>query len=92
MRKYYIKYDDNGEEVERKLTTNHELEDFESMNLEELAEVYYTATAELLSKASKVEMLENLILSKYEDDEQSNFQTIFNEACENIIIAQEKLN
>lgn len=94
MRKYYIEVDDKGNEVERKLTTFNELEDLESMDLDELAEVYYTATAELYSKARKVVLIESLLKKLHEEVPSEDWEakaSIMHEATDNIILTQEAL-
>lgn len=69
MKKYYVTVDDNGKEVGRKLTTHHEVEDFDSMTTLELSEVYYEASAEFASKARKVSLLENLLRKRQHSKE-----------------------
>lgn len=69
MKKYYIEVDDKGKEISRKLTTFHDLEDFGSMTLRELSEVYYETSAEYASKARKIDLLEDLINKRHHKGE-----------------------
>lgn len=69
MKKYYIEVDDTGKEVNRKLTTFHELEDFDTMTTLELSEVYYETSAEYASKARKLVLLEDLLRKRQHSKE-----------------------
>lgn len=72
MKKYYVTVDDSGNEVGRKLTTHHELEDLDTMTLKELSEVYYETSAEYASKARKIDLLEDLINKRHHKGEYLN--------------------
>lgn len=97
MKKYYVTVNDEGKEVSRKLTTHHEQDDFDSMSLLELSEVYYATSAEYGSKARKIELLEDLINKRHHNgeylnlDERNQFEvdSFIMEASNNIIDAQE---
>lgn len=92
MKKYYIEVDDNGEEVSRKLTTFHDLEDFDSMTLKELSEVYYETSAEYASKARKIDLLEGLINKRHHKGEYLNADEFTqNEIDRNIIEASNNI-
>lgn len=56
MKKYYIEIDEKGKEVKRTQTV-HEHIDLQELNEQEKIDVFYQATAELLSKVQKVNML-----------------------------------
>lgn len=96
MKKYYVTVNDEGKEVSRKLTTHHEVEDFDSMSLLELSEVYYETSAEYGSKARKIELLEDLINKRHhngeylnlKEQEQFEVDSFIMEASNNIIDAQ----
>lgn len=97
MKKYYVMVNDDGKEVSRKLTTYHEQEDFDSMTLKELSEVYYETSAEYASKARKIDLLEDLINKRHYKGEylsadeftQSEIDRNIIEASNNIIDMQE---
>lgn len=99
MKKYYIEVDDKGKEVSRKLTTFHDLEDFDSMTLRELSEVYYETSAEFGSKARKIKLLEELISKRHHKGEylslneltQNEIDRTLIEASNNILDAQEEI-
>ena len=55
-KKFYIEVDENGNEVKRKQTI-HEHAELKELSKEEKLEVFYQATAELLSKTQKVNMI-----------------------------------
>lgn len=100
MKKYFVTVNDEGKEIKRTLTTFHEEEDFESMTLQELSEVYYEASAEFASKARKVTLLEDLINKRHhsgeylESDElvQNEVDRNMIEAGNNIIDGLEEIN
>ena len=97
MKKYYVMVNDDGKEVSRKLTTYHEQEDFDSMTLKELSEVYYETSAEYASKARKIDLLENLINKRHYKGEylsadeftQSEIDRNIIEASNNVIDMQQ---
>lgn len=99
MRKYFVTVDDDGKEIKRTLTTYHEEEDYDTMSLEELAEVYYEATAEFSSKARKIKLLEELISKRHHKGEYLNLNELTQneidrtliEASNNILDAQEEI-
>lgn len=100
MKKYFVTVNDEGKEIKRTLTTFHEEEDFESMTLQELSEVYYEASAEFASKARKITLLEDLINKSHhsgeylESDElvQNEVDRNMIEASNNIIGVWEEMN
>lgn len=99
MKKYYIEVDDTGKEVNRKLTTFHELEDFDTMTTLELSEVYYETSAEYSSKARKLVLLEDLLRKRQHskehfelsDRELTEIDRNILEASNNIIDATEEM-
>lgn len=72
MKKYYVTVNDEGKEVSRKLSSHHELEDFDGMTLKELSEVYYETSAEYASKVRKIDLLEDLINKRHHKGEYLN--------------------
>lgn len=96
MRKYYIEIDDKGNETKRTLTTFQEQDDFESMSLLELSEVYYQASAELSSKARKITMIEGLIRQQppinFQTPEGREIELNFIEGGNNIADTMEELS
>lgn len=98
MKKYYVTVNDEGKEVSRKLTTHHEVEDFELMSLLEISEVYYETTAEYGSKVRKILLLEDFINERHSNGEylalteleQFEIDSNIKEANNNIIDAQEE--
>lgn len=56
MKKYYIEVDESGIETKRTQTV-HEHIDLQELNEQEKIDVFYQATAELLGKVQKVNML-----------------------------------
>lgn len=83
---------DDGKEVSRKLTTYHEQEDFDSMTLKELSEVYYETSAEYASKARKIDLLEDLINKRhYKGEYLSADEFTQNEIARNIIEASNNI-
>lgn len=95
MRRYFVEVDDKGNETKRTLTTFQEQDDFESMSLLELSEVYYQATAELSSKARKISMIEGLIREKppinFQTPEGREIELNFIEGGNNIADTMEEL-
>lgn len=95
MRRYFIEVDDKGNETKRTLTTFQEQEDFESMTMLELSEVYYQTSAELSSKARKISMIEGLIREQpamdFQTPEGREIELNFLEGGNNIADAMEEL-
>ena len=84
LKRYYIEELD-GVEVKRKLTTNHEPEELSEMTLNELLELQYTATAEMLSKARKYKLIEKYTNNLYSSQELNEEQLrAFYQTGENI--------
>lgn len=90
IKRYYIEETD-GKETKRTLTTFNDLDDMRNYSDMELQEMYYEATAELVSKAHKVELLYNEFLGRYKHGESDfNFKVI-DQADENCVIAMHKI-
>lgn len=60
-KKYYIEVNEKGEEVERKLTSTNDVDNFLEFSLDEMLDIYYQVSAELSSKARKLDLVENYI-------------------------------
>lgn len=91
IKKYYIEETD-GKETKRTLTTFNELDDMRNYSDIEIQEMYYEATAELVSKAHKVELLFEEIKGRYQLGESDFNLSILTEAYVNKSIALDKIN
>lgn len=60
-KKYYIEVNEKGEEVKRTLTTTNDVDNFLEFSLDEMLDIYYQVSAELSSKARKLDLVENYI-------------------------------
>ena len=90
IKRYYVEETD-GKETKRTLTTFNELDDMRNYSDEELQEMYYEATAELVSKAHKTELLYDEFVERYQRGN-SNFDfRIIDQADENCVIAINKI-
>lgn len=91
IKRYYIEETD-GKETKRTLTTFNELDDMRNYSDIEIQEMYYEATAELVSKAHKVELLFEEIKGRYQLGESDFNLSILTEAYVNKSIALDKIN
>lgn len=91
IKRYYIEETD-GKETKRTLTTFNDLDDMRNYSDTELQEMYYEATAELVSKAHKVELLFEEIKGRYQLGESDFNLSILTEAYVNKSIALDKIN
>lgn len=91
IKRYYIEETD-GKETKRTLTTFNDLDDVRNYSDIEIQEMYYEATAELVSKAHKVELLFEEIKGRYQLGESDFDLSILSEAYVNKIIALDKIN
>lgn len=62
-KKYYIVVNEKGEEVERKLTTTNDVDNFLDFDLDEMLDIYYQVSAELSSKARKLDLVQNYVIN-----------------------------
>lgn len=62
-KKYYIVVNEKGEEVERKLTTTNDVDNFLEFSLDEMLDIYYQVSAELSSKARKLDLVQNYVIN-----------------------------
>lgn len=86
IKRYYIEETD-GKETKRTLTTFNELDDMRNYSDNEIQEMYYEATAEVLSKARKIDMLLDELIGRYNDGESDFDMKIINQASDNRNIA-----
>lgn len=91
IKRYYIEETD-GKETKRTLTTFNDLDDMPNYSDIEIQEMYYEATAELVSKAHKVELLFEEIKGRYQLGESDFNLSILTEAYVNKSIALDKIN
>lgn len=91
IKRYYIEETD-GKETKRTLTTFNNLDDMRNYSDIEIQEMYYEATAELVSKAYKVELLFEEIKGRYQLGESDFNLSILTEAYVNKSIALDKIN
>lgn len=91
IKRYYIEETD-GKETKRTLTTFNNLDDMRNYSDIEIQEMYYEATAELVSKAHKVELLFEEIKGRYQLGESDFNLSILTEAYVNKSIALDKIN
>ena len=91
IKKYYIEETD-GKETKRTLTTFNELDDMRNYSDIEIQEMYYEATAELVSKAHKVELLFEEIKGRYQLGASDFNLSILPEPYVNKSIASDKIN
>lgn len=61
IKKYYVEINEKGEEVKRTLTTSNDVDNFLEFSLDEMLDIYYQVSAELSSKARKLDLVENYI-------------------------------
>lgn len=88
IKKYYIKVNEKGEEVERKLTTSNDIDNFMEFSKDEMLGMYYQASAELSSKARKVDLIEGYLNNAFKDEPLTKEQDeLIKEAHNNIIDA-----
>lgn len=62
-KKYYIVVNEKGEEIERKLTTTNDVDNFLEFDLDEMLDIYYQVSAELSSKARKLDLVQNYVIN-----------------------------
>lgn len=62
-KKYYIVVNEKGEEIERKLTTTNDVDNFLEFSLDEMLDIYYQVSAELSSKARKLDLVQNYVIN-----------------------------
>lgn len=62
-KKYYIVVNEKGEEIERKLTTHNDVDNFLEFSLDEMLDIYYQVSAELSSKARKLDLVQNYVIN-----------------------------
>lgn len=86
IKRYYIEETD-GKETKRTLTTFNELDDMRNYSDNEIQEMYYEATAEVLSKARKIDMLLDELIGRYNEGESDFDMKIINQASDNRNIA-----
>ena len=91
IKRYYIEETD-GKETKRTLTTFNNLDDMRNYSDIEIQEMYYEATAELVSKAYKVELLFEEIKGRYQLGESDFNLSILTEAYVNKSVALDKIN
>lgn len=68
IKKYYVKVNEKGEEIERKLSTHNDIDNFMEFSKDEMLDMYYQASAELSSKARKVDLIEGYLNNAFKDD------------------------
>lgn len=90
IKRYYIEETD-GKETKRTLTTFNELDDMRNYSDNEIQEMYYEATAELVSKAHKIELLYNEFIGRYQHGESDFDFKVIDQADENCVIAMHKI-
>lgn len=90
IKRYYIEETD-GKETKRILTTFNDLDDMRNYSDNEIQEMYYEATAELVSKAHKVKLLLKEIRGRYADGESDFDLSVMEQADENKLIAFSEL-
>lgn len=90
IKRYYVEEID-GKETKRTLTTFNDLDDMRNYSDTEIQEMYYEATAELVGKAHKVELLFKEISGRHAEGESDFDLSIMEQADENKMIAIEKL-
>lgn len=91
IKRYYVEETD-GKETKRTLTTFNDLDDMRNYSDNDIQEMYYEATAELVSKAHKVELLFEEIKGRYQLGESDFNLSILTEAYVNKSIALDKIN
>lgn len=82
IKRYYIE-ETNGKETKRTLTTFNGLDDMRNYSDNEIQEMYYEATAEVISKARKVDMLLDELIGRYNEGESDFDMKIINQASDN---------
>ena len=91
MKKYYIEVDDDGIELKRKLTTFNELEDLKTFAKDELAQLMYEASAEVLSKVIKFREIEGVMLEKYGMHTMDDVAETLEDVNNNLVEAWERI-
>lgn len=89
MKKYYIEEDENGNEVKR-VQTVHEHIDLQELNEQEKIGVFYQATAELVSKVQKVNMLFDEVVNSVNISDLYENQA-YSDGLTNILLMKEML-
>lgn len=69
IKKYYVEVNEKGEEVKRTLTTSNDVDNFLEFSLDEMLDIYYQVSAELSSKARKLDLVENYIINISKDND-----------------------
>lgn len=90
IKRYYVEETD-GKETKRTLTTFNDLDDMRNYSDTELQEMYYEATAELVSKAHKVELLFEEIKGRHQLGESDFDLDLLEDAFINKNIASNKI-
>ena len=90
IKRYYIEETD-GEETKRTLTTFNDIDDMRNYSDTELQEMYYEATAELVNKAHKVELLFEEIKGRHQLGESDFDLDLLEDAFINKNIASNKI-
>lgn len=90
IKRYYIEETD-GKETKRTLTTFNELDDMRNYSDMELQEMYYEATAELVSKAHKIDILIREIYGRNKLGESDWDMNLLSLAADNFDIVHKKL-
>ena len=91
IKRYYVEEID-GKETKRKLTTFNDLDDMRNYSDNDIQEMYYEATAELVSKAHKVELLFEEIKGRYQLGESDFDLGLLEDAFVNKSVASGKIN
>lgn len=90
IKRYYIEETD-GKETKRTLTTFNVLDDMRNYNDNEVQEMYYEATAELVSKAHKIDLLIREIYGRNELGESDWDMDVLLHAADNLDVVHKKL-
>lgn len=88
-KKFYIEVDEKGNEVKRTQTV-HEHVDLQELSEQEKIDVFYQATAELLSKTQKVNMLFDEVVNSVNISDLYENQDYL-DGLTNILLAKEML-
>lgn len=84
IKRYYVE-EINGKETKRTLTTFNDIDDMRNYSDNEIQEMLYEATAELLSKSRKIQMLDKEILGREELGESDFDSRISSQSLHNIL-------
>lgn len=90
IKRYYVEETD-GKETKRTLTTFNDLDDMRNYSDNEIQEMLYEVSAELISKGRKWDMLVKEINGRHEEGETDIDAQLEFEASQNIKIAKEYL-